>query len=150
MGILSQIFGVGVKEAGEGVKDIMEGTGDLLQNIRSILTGELTAERRAELELKLIEVEAQVREAQSRINEKEAQHPSLFISGWRPACGWLGVAGLFYSTIGYVLLTWLSINFGLIAPPAIDTESLVTILVGMLGLSGMRSWEKSKGVHRNN
>lgn len=147
MGILSKVFGFGVKETGEGVKDIMEGTGDLLQNIRSILTGELTAERRAELELKLIEVEAQVREAQSRINEKEAQHPSLFVAGWRPFVGWCcGLAFGWHFLVAPMALAWKLIE----TVPVLDMSALMTVLAGMLGIAGMRSWEKSKGVHRNN
>lgn len=87
--------------------------------------------------------------AQLGVNAKEAENPSLFVSGWRPAVGWLCVAGLAVQTIGYPLMGWaLTIWSPGTAMPQIDTTTLMGLLVPMLGLGGLRSIEKVKGVAR--
>ena len=79
---------------------------------------------------------------QLEINKVEAAHKSLFVAGWRPACGWVSVFGLFYATIiSNILGIWYEV-------PEIDTNLLTTILMGMLGLGAMRSFEKTKAVSR--
>lgn len=73
--------------------------------------------------------------AQSKVNEVEAQHRSIFVAGWRPAIGWGCGAALIYNT--------------LIAPmfhlEQADLPFLQTILMGMLGLSVSRSFDKYVG-----
>ncbi len=82
---------------------------------------------------------------QSRVNEVEAQSESLFKSGWRPATGWLCVFGLFLHTVGYPLLGWALTVWAPGTPiPIIDTDSLISILVGLLGLGGYRTIERLK------
>lgn len=82
---------------------------------------------------------------QLEINAKEATNPSVWVSGWRPAAGWAAVAGLAYSTIVHPLLSWVALIKGWPEPPAIDTETLLYVLGGMLGLGALRSVEKVKG-----
>lgn len=103
---------------------------------------------KAELELLKMTQDGDLKQvlAQLEINAKEAQHPSLFVAGWRPGAGWAGVAGLIYAAIGHPLLTWLASIKGWPAPPAVDSELLLYVLGGMLGLGGLRTYEKSKGV----
>tara|TARA_R100001369_G_C3204504_1_gene146545 strand:- start:12 stop:386 length:375 start_codon:yes stop_codon:yes gene_type:complete len=80
--------------------------------------------------------------AQIEVNKVEAAHPSLFVSGWRPMCGWVCISALAYSTIiSPVLGIWISV-------PEVDVSLLTTVLMGMLGLGAMRSYEKTKGVSR--
>ena len=87
--------------------------------------------------------------AQLEVNKVEAAHKSLFVSGWRPAVGWCCVLGMF----GNFILIPLT-NFGLalsaieISIPLIDLETMMPVLMGMLGLGAMRSYEKAKGVSR--
>lgn len=88
--------------------------------------------------------------AQAEINLKEAEHPSLFVAGWRPALGWICVAGMLYSFAGQPTLAWISGSFGWSVPPVVDTGVLVTLLTGMLGLAGVRTYEKVHGVERLN
>jgi hypothetical protein len=87
--------------------------------------------------------------AQVEIDKIEAQSPSFFISGWRPAAGWVCVLGLFYQLIFRPIFGWTMTNFaGWGMPPALETETLMTLLFGMLGLGGFRMAEKMKGVAR--
>lgn len=84
--------------------------------------------------------------AQLEINAREAQHASLFVAGWRPGAGWAGVAGLLYAAIGQPLLSWVAAMKGLPPPPVVDSELLLYVLGGMLGLGSLRSYEKVKNV----
>lgn len=84
--------------------------------------------------------------AQARINEAEAANPNMFISGWRPAVGWVCVTGLAI-TVFSPLLSWIAaLTMHPIAVPPIPMDSLMTLLIGMLGLGGMRTVEKLNGV----
>jgi hypothetical protein len=86
--------------------------------------------------------------AQSNINAVEAANPNLFISGWRPACGWVCAFGLLFQFLLSPCATYLSALIGRPIPmPNLDTGTLVTLLGGMLGLSGMRTFEKITDVN---
>ena len=81
-------------------------------------------------------------ELQSEINKVEAQHRSIFVSGWRPFTGWICAVALLYNFVLRDLAIW---AFGIEqVPPALQMEHLMTVLFGMLGLGGMRSMEKIK------
>jgi hypothetical protein len=105
---------------------------------------------KAEAQLKLLALqqsgELSAMMAQTDINKVEAANPSLFVSGWRPAVGWVCVFGLVYTFMAQPLLTWYANNHTLTAPPVLDLGTLVTLLGGMLGLSGLRTKEKIEGV----
>ena len=80
--------------------------------------------------------------AQIEVNKVEAAHKSLFVAGWRPAIGWICGFALLYSTIiSPILGIWFTV-------PVVDTSLLTTVLMGMLGLGAMRTFEKTKGVSR--
>ena len=79
---------------------------------------------------------------QLEINKVEAAHKSLFVAGWRPAIGWVCMLGLLYNTIiANVLSIWVEV-------PEVDTTLLVPVMMGMLGLGAMRSYEKVNHVSR--
>tara|TARA_Y100000592_G_scaffold99815_1_gene177326 strand:+ start:3126 stop:3500 length:375 start_codon:yes stop_codon:yes gene_type:complete len=79
-------------------------------------------------------------ELQAEINKIEAQHRTIFVAGWRPFIGWVCGFALAYNFVLRDLLVW---YFGeTTAPPALQMEHLITVLVGMLGLGGMRTFEK--------
>jgi hypothetical protein len=84
--------------------------------------------------------------AQLKINDTEAASPSFFVAGARPAAMWVGVISLAYSGIGISLLSWISVLFGGVPLPFIDTSTQMNLLMGLLGLGGMRTYEKTKGV----
>lgn len=83
---------------------------------------------------------------QVKTNNTEAQHPSIFVAGARPAAMWVGVVSLFYAGIGVSLFSWIASCFGLPPLPMIDSGVSSDILMGLLGLGGMRTFEKYKGV----
>ena len=85
--------------------------------------------------------------AQTDVNAAEAQSSSLFVSGWRPAVGWVCCAALTWTYILQPIAAFALAQFGyLTALPRLDMGEMMPILIGMLGLGGMRSWEKTKGV----
>jgi hypothetical protein len=84
--------------------------------------------------------------SQIEVNKVEAANPSVFVAGARPAAMWVGVASLFYSGIGMSLLNWAAAIAGLPILPAIDPTTANNILMGLLGIGGLRTAEKLKGV----
>ena len=80
---------------------------------------------------------------QLEVNKVEAAHKALFVSGWRPAIGWICGLSLLYSTIlSPILGIWFTV-------PPVDSSLLTTVLMGMLGLGAMRTVEKTKSVARD-
>jgi len=106
------------------------------------------AKAAAELELlKLTQAgELQTVLAQLEINAKEAAHPSVFVSGGRPFIMWICGLGLAYATLIQPALVWLATIKGWPVPPDVNSDLLVYVLGGLLGLGGLRSLEKVKGV----
>ena len=84
--------------------------------------------------------------AQLEINAREAAHPSIFVAGWRPAFGWCGAAGFVYATMLQPLLAWAAAIQGWPVPPALNLDLLWVVITGMLGIGGLRTFEKAKGV----
>ena len=97
-------------------------------------------------DLAALDAELRLALGQVEVNKAEAQ-TDLFRGGWRPAVGWVCVAGLAYQFILQPVLPWLVALFGAQVPPlpSIDNESLMILLTGMLGLSWMRTHERVKG-----
>jgi len=89
----------------------------------------------------------QINLAQIEVNKVEAAHRSIFVAGWRPCCAWMSTIALGYH---FLLQPMILFAFALkgeaITLPEFDISALMTILLGLLGLGGMRSWEKSKGL----
>lgn len=85
--------------------------------------------------------------AQLDVNKVEAAHSSIFVSGWRPAVGWVCVTGLGWNFIMIPMINLVLDLKGLaIDMPLIDVSTMMPILVGMLGLGAYRTAEKIKGV----
>tara|TARA_R110000765_G_scaffold93810_1_gene176909 strand:- start:5995 stop:6399 length:405 start_codon:yes stop_codon:yes gene_type:complete len=86
--------------------------------------------------------------AQVEVNKAEAQHRSLFVAGWRPFVGWICAVALFYHFVLNPIILFSAGWAGAEIPelPAFDMDSLMTVLLGMLGLGGLRSFEKAKGL----
>ena len=101
---------------------------------------------------KLAELDADVKIAvgQMGVNQAEAQHGSIFVAGWRPFVGWICGLALAYHFILLPLMTFIAFvaEVKLTDLPEFDFAQLSTILMGMLGLGGLRTFEKQKGVAR--
>jgi|TARA_R110000868_G_scaffold30184_3_gene111984 hypothetical protein len=89
--------------------------------------------------------------AQIETNKIQAAHPSIFVSGARPAIMWICAFGLGWQFVFQPVAVWvLALTDAGVALPIIETEGLMSLTLALLGLGGMRSFEKSKGVQRNN
>jgi hypothetical protein len=108
------------------------------------------AARKAEAEFLRLAMDGELKQviAQLQINAQEAAHPSIWVAGWRPFFGWVGGAGFAYAVVGQPLLAWWAASKGMPAPPQLDTDLLLTVAGGMLGIGGLRTYEKSKRVTR--
>lgn len=90
-------------------------------------------------------------QGQLEVNKLEAQHGSVFVAGWRPAIGWICGAGVALNYIVQPLVSWgafLAGVEGLDKFPELDISDLLVLLGGMLGLGGLRTYEKRLGVAR--
>lgn len=101
------------------------------------------------LQLAALTADASIAASQAATNTEEAKSSSMFVSGWRPFIGWVCGAGFAWK---YILLPAMVFGYGLaeqkLPPlPVIDTAELVGLLTGMLGLGGLRTFEKLNGVH---
>tara|TARA_R100000935_G_scaffold14658_1_gene29302 strand:+ start:116 stop:517 length:402 start_codon:yes stop_codon:yes gene_type:complete len=86
--------------------------------------------------------------AQLEINKAEAASGSLFKGGWRPFVGWICGFALLYHFILCPLIIFVVTISGVAIPPLpeFDMGSLMTVLLGMLGIGGLRTFEKQKGL----
>ena len=106
-------------------------------------------EKKISKEILLAELVNEIPRLQMEINQAEANHPSIFVSGWRPAVGWTCALGLAYQYLLAPLANGLLIAFdSSTAFPSLDLSALMPLLLGMLGLAAVRTVEKVKGKAR--
>lgn len=107
------------------------------------------AAAKAELEKALIDNANSINIETIKTNQAEAQHRSVWVAGWRPAIGWscsLGIAWLF---IGHPVASWAAVMMGTtVELPTIPTDILLELTFAMLGMAGLRTFEKLKGVSK--
>ena len=85
--------------------------------------------------------------AQLEVNKVEAAHRNVFVAGWRPFTGWVCASALAYHFILEPIIVFgLALSNIQLTLPQFDMGSLLTVLMGMLGLGGLRTFEKSKGL----
>jgi hypothetical protein len=83
---------------------------------------------------------------QAATNTAEAQHRSIFVAGWRPAVGWCCALGVFWHFVGYPLALFVASIYGYDGSiPELDTSILLELIFAMLGMGGLRTYEKLKG-----
>ena len=87
---------------------------------------------------------------QIEINKISAAHKSMFVAGWRPFVGWSCGVAMAWHFVGQPVAVFVIAYAGVETPPlpVFDMESLLTVLLGMLGLGGLRTYEKTKQVAR--
>jgi len=100
-----------------------------------------------EIEAKLAEHLAKIDIAQLEVNKQEAAHRSMFVAGWRPFVGWTCGLALFYTYVAQPIAIFVMAQTGdLVQLPHLDLSTMMPVLLGMLGLGGLRTYEKFKGV----
>jgi hypothetical protein len=111
------------------------------------------AKAREQAEAQIVTAMTGLVQGQLEINKVEAQHGSIFVAGWRPAVGWICGIALGWNFVVHPMLLWVAFVFpdvpvDLSTAPQLDTGELMTVLLGMLGLGGLRTYEKRVGVAR--
>lgn len=98
-------------------------------------------------EFKELDAQLQIALAQAQTNTAEAQSADFFTRGWRPGIGWVCGLALLFQYILRPLLQWAFAVLHQPIPelPGID-ENLWQLMLGMLGIGGLRTYEKVKGV----
>tara|TARA_R100001132_G_C3202665_1_gene49304 strand:- start:169 stop:570 length:402 start_codon:yes stop_codon:yes gene_type:complete len=108
---------------------------------------DLKTKLNAELKSQIVSLDL----AQAQANIEQAKHPSVFIAGARPAIMWICAFGLGWQFVLQPIALWgLAVSSMDITLPVIQTEGLMTLTLSLLGLGSMRSFEKFKGIQRNN
>lgn len=115
-----------------------------------------TEEERASAKLKLVELEHQGKLAQLAVNAEEAKSTNLFVSGWRPSIGWICALSFAITFVLMPIIQSIAVYYtafsgeyiDLSGLPVLDMSTIMPVLLGMLGLGGLRSYEKTKGVTR--
>lgn len=133
--MLDKLIGSGIVSAAEGVANIID---------RFVETDE---EKQA-AEIIKAKMMMQPSLAQIELNKIEAGHRSIFVAGWRPFIGWVCGFALLWHFILFDMLTWVTVNFlphVTALPELTGTETLVTVLLSLLGLGAMRTVEKFGG-----
>lgn len=124
--------------------------GDTIRAVREAITGEKIQDpaEMQRLANELATMEQALMNGQMKVNEAEAAHPSVFVAGWRPWIGWVAGMALAWQYIAHPMLLWLLAVFApaLAPPPALDLSGLYPLILGMLGLGAMRSFDKKSGV----
>ena len=128
--------------------------GPILDGVLKLIPDKNERERAKELfETQMLGAMTSLVQGQLEINRVEAQHGSIFVAGWRPAIGWICGVALAWNFVVQPLLLWSAWLFPEVAPdistaPKLATDELMTVLLGMLGLAGYRTYEKRLGVDR--
>ena len=102
-----------------------------------------------EIEKQLATHLAKIDLAQLEINKQEAAHRNIFVAGWRPFIGWsCGIAMCYAYIIQPITIFVLAQTGNLVSLPTLDLSEMMPVLLGMLGLGGLRSFEKYKKISK--
>lgn len=98
-------------------------------------------------ELAQLASETELAKIQAEINKQEAAHRSVFVAGWRPFIGWVcGAAFGYHFILQPMIVFYMTVQGHEVKLPDFEIQALITVLMGMLGLGGLRTYEKIKGV----
>ncbi len=123
--------------------------GKLFTGIREAITGESIKDpvEIAKLELQLTALEQKLTEGQIEVNKIEASNPNLFVAGARPFIMWVCGFAVAYQFVLYPLLFGFLGSFGVdFKIPTLDVAMLFNLLLSMLGMASIRTYEKLKGI----
>lgn len=128
--------------------------GDIIGAVKDLASEVIVdKDKKNEINIRLKELEDQADErfhkelvGQLEINKEEAKHASIFVAGWRPAIGWIGAAGLGYNFVMAPFVEAIARWQGYVgAMPTPNSTELLTLVLSMLGVGAMRSYDKVKG-----
>lgn len=122
--------------------------GDIIKTVGNVIDDLHTSgEEKQQAALEKLKIVHEQLLGQQAINKTEAQHKSIFVAGWRPFIGWVSGFSIAYQFIMYPLLLWVwaMIPEAGEAPPPLDTSTLMTLVLSMLGVGVMRSYDKREG-----
>ena len=128
MGFLSSLVGGGVVDAATGVANIIDKFVE-------------TPDERSAADMLLAKMAQRPGELQVELNKIEAGHRSLFVAGWRPALGWICAFGLGFTFLVNPVIQWATGELG----PELPHDIMLELVIGMLGLAGLRTAEKAMG-----
>lgn len=133
-GFLGNLVGGGIAETAKGVADVID---------KFVETPD---EKRLALQIKQ-KMMMQPVLAQVELNKIEAGHRSIFVAGWRPFIGWVCGFALAWHFILFDILSWITLMWKpeITLPQLAGTDTLITVLLAMLGLGGLRTYEKKIG-----
>ena len=122
--------------------------GDTLKTVGTVIDDlHFSGEEKEKLKLQMKEIDAKLKEKQLDINKVEAGHKSLFVAGWRPFLGWISGLRIGYVYLFQPILDMILQMFGVeVDWVVLDLGQLMPLILGMLGLGGLRSFEKAKGL----
>jgi len=111
---------------------------------------ELLEQSKADFEQEFGMALMEISKGQLEINKVEAAHKSPFVAGWRPAIGWVCALGLMWTFVVSPFGQWACAIWKpeVLPLPELDSGQIMTLVMSMLGMGGLRSWEKMKGVAR--
>lgn len=134
---------------------VLKELGPLTNGLFGLIDDMFTTENeRAEARLKVMALLSAENLGQMDVNKTEATHASMFVAGWRPAVGWICAGALAWqflllpmlSTLALVATATAGIKLDLSGLMQFNMSELSPILLGMLGLGAMRTYEKTQGV----
>ncbi|RMF12254.1 MAG: hypothetical protein D6763_01195 [Alphaproteobacteria bacterium] len=133
MGIISRLIGGGAADAVDAIGSVFD----------KLFTSD---EERAQAAYVMEKLRQRPALVQAEINKIEAAHRTLFVAGWRPFIGWVCGLGFLWAFIGHPLFEWVVAVRGLdLVPPPIVTDNMMELVLALLGLGTLRTYEKVKG-----
>ncbi|MDD9911638.1 MAG: 3TM-type holin [Alphaproteobacteria bacterium] len=123
------------KLVGEPLKEPIEAIGNVFDKVFT------SDEERLQAQAMLEKLRQQPAILQAEINKIEAGHRTIFVAGWRPFIGWVCGTGLAFTFVINPLIQWHTGEPG----PVLPLEAIMTLVISILGLGGLRTYEKSTG-----
>ena len=135
-----------------GVVDFSLGDiGNLFTGIRESITGEKIKDpvEMARISMQLSQLEHMANQGQIKINEVEASHKNLFVAGWRPFIGWVCGIAIAYAFVLQPLIEWvIALSGAEVQTPKLNVDTLYQLVLAMLGMATLRTYEKKQKVSR--
>lgn len=123
--------------------------GSIIESVGKVAGDLITTDKeKMQLEIENRKLDQAMDMAQIEVNKIEAASSSLFVAGWRPFIGWGCGSAFLYSAMFEPIARFVAqVGFNYNgAFPSLDTNLTMQVMLGMLGMAGMRSYEKTKGV----